>query len=118
MPIPPEISREIIDQVADIYRRPLEERFKKEGFVFDPIAVMPEVDQYGDPYLRVYIVFSGDQKKLDPQWTGGLPTRVLDEVDDLGLGWENAPVSTFTTPSEWKRRYQKKYGQYESSRPR
>ena len=117
MPTPPEISREIIDRVADIYRRPLEERFQKEGFVFDPIAVVPEIDQYGDPYLRVHIVASGDWKKLDPQWTGGLTTLVLDEVDALGLGWENAPIKSFTTPAEWKRLYQKKYGQYESSRP-
>ena len=117
MATPPEISREIIDRVAAIYRRPLEERFQKEGFVFDPIAVVPEVDQYGDPYLRVHIVASGDWKKLDPQWTGGLTTLVLDEVDALGLGWENAPIKSFTTPAEWKRLYQKKYGKYESSRP-
>ena len=117
MPTPPEISREIIDRVADIYRRPLEERFQKEGFVFDPIAVVPEIDHYGDPYLHVYIVFSGNQKKLDPKWTGGLTNRVRDEVDALGLGWENAPLKSFVSKSGWNRLFQRKYGQYESARP-
>ena len=117
MPIPPEVSREIIDKVADIYRRPLEERFGKEGFVFDPIAVVPDVDHYGDPYLHVYIVFSGNQKKLDPEWTGGLTNRVRGEVDALGLGWENAPLKSFVSKSGWKRLFKRKYGQYESSRP-
>ena len=115
MPTPPEISREIIDRVADIYRRPLEERFDK--IVFDPIAVVPEIDQYGNPYLHVHIVFSGSWKKLDPRWTGGLTNRVLDEVDALGLGWENAPIESFVSKSGWKRLFQKKYGQYESARP-
>lgn len=112
----PEISREVIDKVADIFRRPLEERFG-DDFVFDPIAVIPKLDHYGDPVLLVYIVFSGDQKKLDPEWTGGLVNRVWDEVDALGLGWENAPIKLFTTPGEWRRHYWKKYKQYESSRP-
>ena len=115
MPTPPEISREIIDRVAAIYRRPLEERFDK--IVFDPIAVVPEIDQYGNPYLHVHIVFSGSWKKLDPKWTGGLTNRVLDEVDALGLGWETIPLKSFVSKSGWRRLFQKKYGQYESARP-
>ena len=34
---------------------------------FGPIVVVPRVDHDGDDYLRSYIVFEGDQKKLDPR---------------------------------------------------
>ena len=110
------ISKDDRAQIVSVTRKLLEDRFR-EDFVFDPIAVVPDVDQYGDPYLHVYIVFSGNQEKLDPKWTGGLTNRVRDEVDALGLGWENAPLKSFVSKSGWKRLFQKKYGQYESARP-
>ena len=42
-------------KLGGFIREKLTERFK-DDFVFDPILVREEVDEYGDPYLHTYIV--------------------------------------------------------------
>ncbi len=59
------IAKEVTDKVADIVRELLTERFKDE-FVFDPIIVEPKFDHDDEEYLNIYIVFDGDQDRLDP----------------------------------------------------
>lgn len=57
------------NQDKRVCQQTLEERFK-DDFAFEPIAVVPELGHYGDPYLRVYIVASGNWKKLAPGGRG------------------------------------------------
>ena len=67
------VSAETMDQVAALTREILEERFG-DDFVFDPILVMSRIDQYGDEYVEIKVVYDGDMKNLDPGWTVGLST--------------------------------------------
>ena len=56
------MEAEAKEKVKAIVRSALEERFA-DDFVFDPIVVIPEVDDYlDDPleYLHIIIVFDGD----------------------------------------------------------
>ena len=67
------MEAEAKEKVKAIVRNTLEKRFA-DDFIFDPIVVIPEVDDYlDDPfeYLHIIIVFDGDQTKLDPSWTSG-----------------------------------------------
>lgn len=51
------------EKVEVIVRSTLEECFADE-FIFDPIVVIPEIDEYGDDYLDTIIVFDGAQANL------------------------------------------------------
>ena len=86
-------------------RKDLEGRFQDE-FVFDPIIVNPELDHYGDEFLHIYIIFDGDQKKLDPKWTVGLERRILEDVpvDEV----TRLPGHAFIPKSEWKEVYKER----------
>ena len=76
----------------------LSERFKDE-FDFGPIVVMPRFDDDGEGYLHSYIVFRGDQKKLDPTWTLRLSNRLWARAEELG--YPGIPIQLFVEKSEW-----------------
>ena len=100
------ISREVADEFAGIVGKALRERFKDE-FVFDPIIVEPATDPWGGDYLDVFIIFDGDQKNLDPGWTGGMSRRLGPELDRLGV--PSVPSFAYVEKSEWKAVYHGKY---------
>lgn len=83
---------------------PLGERFAGQ-LVFDPITVLPAVDEYGDgdgeEYLRVMIVFDGEQDALDARWTSGLIRRIRPKLFDAGV--MAFPSLSFVEKSEWPR---------------
>lgn len=92
------------EKVAEIVKETLEEHFA-DDFVFDPVLVMPAIDEYGDgngePYLQIMIVFDGDQKLLDPGWTSGLIRRIRPKLIEAGV--EEFPSPSFITKAEWPR---------------
>ena len=98
------ITREQRKKVADIVKATLVEHFADE-FVFEPIEVIPAVDEFGDgdgeAYLRIMIVFDGDQKALDPRWTSGLIRRIRPKLIEAGV--EEFPSPSFVGKSEWPR---------------
>ena len=77
----------------------LAERFEDE-FVFGPIRVEPRVDLDGEDYLQTYIVFEGDQTKLDPIWTIRLSDALWSESERLG--YPGYPIQLFVKKSEWR----------------
>jgi hypothetical protein len=94
------------DKIADIIREMLTERFHDE-FVFSPIVVEPRIDHDGDEYLHTYIVFDGDQKRLDPTWTAGLSGRLWPYAEKLGF--HGIPIQSFVEKSEWAEFFASKY---------
>ena len=92
------VTQEDLDKVKDIFAETLNERFAGE-LVFDPIVVKPEVSHYDDDYLRIFIVFDGDQKKLDPSWTVGLIRRVRTRMEAEGI--VDFPSPSFVKKSDW-----------------
>lgn len=86
------------DKVEREVRQLLESRFSND-FNFYPIVVRPCVDHDGERYLHMYIVFQGDQDKLDPAYTVTLPGRLWTMVNDLD--YPGVPVLSFVEESEW-----------------
>ena len=93
------MEAEAKEKVEAIVRSTLEKRFAGD-FIFDPIVVVPEIDEYGDDYFHIIIVFDGDQANLDPSWTRGFIIRIHIQMIDAGI--EVFPVPSFIIKSEWK----------------
>ena len=95
--------------IRDIMRETLAERFTDDEFVFDPIVVVPTVDEWGDgdgsTYLEVLIVFDGDWEKVDPGWTGSLTRRIRPKLIEAGI--EEFPAPGFVGKSEWRSQLKK-----------
>lgn len=93
------MTQETLENVGEIVREMLDERFAGD-FVFDPIRVIPtEGYRDGEPYLKIMIVFDGDQRRLDPGWTGHLTGRLRRKLTELGI--EDFPITYFIEKSEW-----------------
>lgn len=86
------------DRVTDIVRQLLVERFG-DAFDFDPIIVERELDDDGDEYVHVYIVFDGDRDELDSSWTVGLSGRLWPLL--VEMGFDSPPSKSFIEKSEW-----------------
>ena len=85
-------------EIRDLIRKVLRERFADE-LDFGPIVVLPRFDDDGEEYLHSYIVFDGDQKKLDPTWTLRLSRRLWSRAEELG--YPGIPIQLFVKKSEW-----------------
>ncbi len=86
------------NEIKGMIRDMLSERFKDE-FEFGPIVVMPRFDDDGEGYLHSYIVFQGDQQKLDPAWTLRLSNLLWARAEELG--YPGIPIQLFVEKSEW-----------------
>lgn len=91
-------DRQARDTVKNLVDEDLSGRFGDE-FVFDPIIVETNVNHEGDEYFHINIIFDGDQRRLDPHWTGGLIMRLLPKLQELGI--ETRPSPRFIEKSEW-----------------
>lgn len=92
------MANEATSEIKGMIRDMLSERFKDE-FEFGPIVVTPRFDDDGEGYLHSYIVFYGDQKKLDPTWTLRLSNRLWSRSEELG--YPGIPIQLFVEKSEW-----------------
>lgn len=68
-------------------------------FHFDPILVEGRTDHDGDRYFHAYIVFDGDNDKLDPAWTMTLPGKLWDL--SMEMGYPGIPINSFIPRCEW-----------------
>ena len=93
------IAQDVHDNIVKMVYEDLNGRFKGE-IEFGPIDIQEEIDQYGDPYLHIYIVFDGDQSKLDSKWTVGLIPRLLPQLVDLGI--KHVPSRSFFSKEDWE----------------
>ncbi len=93
-----EATDDATNEIKETLQRLLDERFKGE-IEFGPIVVKPSFDHDGEEYLRSYIVFDGDQKKLDPRWTVGLSDLLWQRAEQLG--YPGIPIQLFIKSSEW-----------------
>ena len=96
------IDAAVPEKVEKLVRDLLDERFGTQ-FVFDPIKVIPRIDHDGDEYLHIYIVFDGDQKLLDPDWTLQLYELISPQLLEMGV--LNSPSKSFVEKSDWERVY-------------
>ena len=94
------LTQEVREKVNRFVWEDLNEGFADE-FIFDPIVLVPEVDVVtGEEYLHIWVVFDGDQDKLDPNWTVGLHVRIAEKLEEMGV-----PPSfsiSYMGADEWK----------------
>ena len=91
------MTQEQNKNVQTIVRETIAERFSSDEFVFDPIVVVPMVDEFGsdasgETYLRIIIVFDGDQKRLDSRWTSSFIRRIRPKLIEAGHRRVSQPV--------------------------
>ena len=92
-------SPDTLEKVADIARDLLNERFGND-LVFDPVFAKSLVDHYGDDYIQLYLVFDGDEKKLDLDWTIEMVFEMEPALNELGV--YDLPGKFFIKKSEWE----------------
>ena len=100
----PKLTLEKLDKVADIVTAVVEEHFGDE-LAFGPIMVIPKIDDhYADdvfPYVHIYIVFDGDQAKLEPRRTRKISRQLTPLLEEIGVyDW---PITSWVSKSDWKR---------------
>lgn len=94
------MTPEALEKVKDIFAETLNGHYAGE-VVFGPIVVNPDVDWCGDDYLRVLIVYAGDQKRLEPDWTsGGLILKVKPKLEAAGI--TEFPSPSFVTQADYR----------------
>lgn len=93
------ITQDVYDAIVKMVYEDLSGRFKGE-LEFGPINIVEEIDEYGDPYLHILIVFDGDQSKLDSKWTVGLIPRLSPRLIDLGI--KHFPNKSFFSKEGWE----------------
>ncbi|MCY4365450.1 MAG: hypothetical protein OXE17_04405 [Chloroflexi bacterium] len=94
------ISIEVNDKVQKLIGQSLRERFKDE-LVFDPIVVQPIVDNEGEEYLDIFIIYDGPYEKLDPSWTVEMGMRLSEKL--LALGITRVPSHSFVPRKDWEK---------------
>ena len=104
------MTQEQNEKVQTIVRETIAERFSSDEFVFDPIVVVPMVDEFGsdasgETYLRIIIVFDGDQKRLDSSWTSSFIRRIRPKLIEAGI--EEFPSPSWVEKSDWQHVYRK-----------
>ncbi len=85
------------EQVATIVRSHLENKFG-DRLLFDEIWVTPKLDEWGDEYLQIRVVYDGDGDLLDPKWLNGLYRRMRPEFLELGV--TNIPSQSYIDKAE------------------
>ena len=91
------LTEERAATIRAIVRETLAERFTDDDFIFDPIRISVQVDEYGpdatdEEYLAIVIVFDGDQKNFDASWTSGMIGRLHRKLMAVGMYDEVAPL--------------------------
>lgn len=98
-------TQEQMDTAAKLLRAALYERFQ-DKFVFDPIVVITASDDWDSDYLRISVIFDGDQELLDPALTISAERQARRELCEQGI--TQYPLVWYTEKSEWERASQRR----------
>ena len=92
------ITKEVTDAAAEVVRGLLVERYR-DTLIFDPIVVIPRVDDYDQEYLDIYLGYNGHLEMLDVKWD--LTFRLLVKPGLAELGIETISVFSFIPKTDW-----------------
>lgn len=82
----PHLSQaELLNRLAHLVKADLQDQFKG-SYEIGPVAVDLRHDFiYESPYFSVLVGYRGQDRRLDPAITVGIPYRLRRELDDLGI---------------------------------
>ena len=113
----PRVTRERLEKVSTIVSGVLQDHFGDE-FVFDPIVAIPKVDDHFSddvfPYIHIYVIFDGDQTKLDPSrpvGMSGMAGRLMPLLTEIGV--DEFPVTSYRSKADWRLSKHKVYQELE-----
>ncbi len=96
-----ELTKEVKQQVIDLVRADLAEKFGPEDpIVFGPIVIDPRLDPDGDEYFHIYVVYDGDDDLMEPLWTADMTWRLWPKLTAMGI--PESPTKSFVEKSEWE----------------
>ena len=93
------LTKQARDEIARVVKDDLDQRFGGL-FVFGPITAEEQTNLYGDAYLHLEIVFDGDPKNLDSDWTVGMLGRIRPKIEHLGA--ERLESKAFRSRAEYE----------------
>ena len=71
-----------------------------DSITLDPIVVREEIDQYGDEYVHVYVIYESDEYLLPLSVTASINLPLRDYTTELGFNFPT--IRSFINKSEWK----------------
>ena len=85
-------SAETARKVESIIREHLERNFEGK-LKFDPIRVVPALDQYGEDTLHITVVYDGDYSLLDPAELNSISTAMSQQLKAIGI--HKIPIESY-----------------------
>lgn len=94
--------KHVVKKIDGIVRRIVQSEMS-DGLTMEDVCVVAHEDAFGDETVFIYVVYGGDYRKLDPDWTSTLPRRVAERLSDEEL--DTYLFKYFIHKSEWPRYY-------------
>ena len=91
--------KRVVKKIDGIVRRIVEEEMP-DGLTMEDVCVVAHEDPFGNETVFIYVVYGGDYRKLDSDWTTSLPRRVVERLADDEL--DTYPLKYFIHKSGWK----------------
>ena len=94
------LNQEAELMVAEIVRHDLSSRFG-DKIKFETVRIIPAEDEFGEPYHRIEVIYSGDGELLDPSWLNGFRRRNRDKLAQWGVNITSESYIDKAEDSEW-----------------
>ena len=94
------LDQEAEQMVTEIVMQDLSSRFGEE-IEFETVRVIPAEDEFGDPYHRIEVIYSGDGDLLDPAWLNGFRRRNRDKLAQWGVNITSESYIDKTEDNPW-----------------
>ena len=107
------LNQEAKQKVAEIVMHDLSSQFGDE-IKFETVRIMssqftkssskqiiPAEDEFGDPYHRIEVIYSGDGELLDPAWLNGFRRRNRDKLAQWGVNTTSESYIDKTEDGPW-----------------
>ena len=94
------LSEDAERKVADIVRQDLSCRFGDQ-ITIDAIRITPAEDEFGDPYHRIEVFYTGDGNLLDPVWLNGFRRRNQGQLAEYGVDITSESYSDKNVDGPW-----------------
>ena len=94
--------KHVVKKINGIVRQIVKEEMP-DGLTMEDVCVVAHEDPFGDETVFVYVVYGGDYRKLDPDWTTSLPRKILKRLKEDEL--DTVLFKYFVHKSEWPRYY-------------
>ena len=94
------LNQEAKQKIAEIVMHDLSSQFGDE-IKFETVRIIPAEDEFGDPYHRIEVIYSGDGELLDPAWLNGFRRRNRDKLAQWGVNTTSESYIDKTEDGPW-----------------